>query len=162
MVLANAKPDSYLRYLCDLAGATGRRDKYLAMLLDTIEYTYFVDNDENRAEDGKQLRINYGWINKDIPCSVLEMLLGVSLRMQFFLSHLDNSVSYFYDLLIGNLNLRDLCQNYEVEDQVFIFLERRYKPNGYGGLFPLNRPFQDQRRIEVWYQMMAYIEENFS
>jgi hypothetical protein len=33
--------------------------------------------------------------------------------------------------------------------------------NGTGGLFPLKMPKVNQRRVEIWYQMSAFIEENF-
>ena len=38
--------------------------------------------------------------------------------------------------------------------------ERSYAFDGYGGLFPLRKPHQDQRNIEIWYQMQAYLMEN--
>jgi hypothetical protein len=33
--------------------------------------------------------------------------------------------------------------------------------SGLGGMFPLEDPREDQRAIEIWYQMMAYINENY-
>jgi hypothetical protein len=37
---------------------------------------------------------------------------------------------------------------------------RLYTTSGYGGLFPLEEPKEDQRKVEIWYQMMAYLGEN--
>lgn len=46
-------------------------------------------------------------------------------------------------------------------DMVFKQLNSRYyKSDGFGGLFPLSNPMGDQRYVEVWYQMMAYLAEN--
>jgi hypothetical protein len=44
---------------------------------------------------------------------------------------------------------------------IFIRLNRREydSDGGNGGLFPLNEPNEDQRDVEVWYQMMAYLQE---
>jgi hypothetical protein len=36
---------------------------------------------------------------------------------------------------------------------------RTYSPDGRGGFFPLESPQQDQTEVEIWYQMMAYINE---
>ena len=39
------------------------------------------------------------------------------------------------------------------------FLERAYNRSGRGGLFPIKRVLKDQRRVEIWYQMMDYISQ---
>jgi hypothetical protein len=41
-------------------------------------------------------------------------------------------------------------------------VERTYQKNGKGGLFPLKQPAKDQRRVEIWYQMAAYLNENYN
>jgi hypothetical protein len=46
-----------------------------------------------------------------------------------------------------------------IEDILDIFVERKYDPNGYGGLFPLRCPKHDQREIEIWYQFNEYLED---
>lgn len=40
------------------------------------------------------------------------------------------------------------------------FNRRDYQPNGAGGLFTLQRPKEDMRTLDIWYQMMAYLNEN--
>jgi len=40
-------------------------------------------------------------------------------------------------------------------------LARDYDADGNGGLFPLKNPKKDQRRIEIYYQMNAYVLENY-
>ena len=40
-------------------------------------------------------------------------------------------------------------------------LAREYSDNGHGGLFPLKNPKKDQRKVEIWYQMTEYINENY-
>lgn len=42
-----------------------------------------------------------------------------------------------------------------------IFLNREYRYSGEGGLFPLADPDRDQRDVEIWYQMNAYLQENY-
>ena len=44
---------------------------------------------------------------------------------------------------------------------ISIFLDRRYNRFGNGGIFPLKHYTSDQREVEIWYQMMAYLDENY-
>ena len=46
-----------------------------------------------------------------------------------------------------------------VQERVDVFLDRAYSPDGTGGLFPLHEPDEDQRQVELWYQMSAYLLE---
>ena len=46
----------------------------------------------------------------------------------------------------------------EILDRV---IWRTYAPNGDGGLFPLRNPTKDQRKVELWYQLNAYLLEQF-
>jgi hypothetical protein len=46
-----------------------------------------------------------------------------------------------------------------VDAAVGTLVERRYSYSGDGGLFPLDYPEEDQRGIEIWYQMSAYLAE---
>lgn len=45
-------------------------------------------------------------------------------------------------------------------DILIRFMRRDYEESGQGGLFTLRYPKFDMRNIEIWYQMMAYLEEN--
>jgi hypothetical protein len=49
-----------------------------------------------------------------------------------------------------------------VQDIMDTVIYRKYDPDGSGGFFPLTRSDDDQTRIELWYQMNAYIEELYS
>ena len=39
------------------------------------------------------------------------------------------------------------------------FLRREYEPDGRGGLFTIKSGRHDMRKIEIWYQMMWYLDE---
>lgn len=135
-------------------------------------FVWGVPNDDNRTEDGKDLRPEFlsthdaecsnAWISQ--ACSMLEMLIALSRRLEFESSQ--DTYHWFWTLL-ENLNLRvytDSMYDDEVEmivDKTLIsVIDRRYRSNGVGGLFPLKRPKADQRKTEIWYQMSAYLLEN--
>lgn len=138
------------------------------------EFVWFIPNDDNRVEDGRYLRYefleNYGLTPEDVDqewmhcgCSMLEMLIGLSRRLAFETD--GEPLSWFWKL-IENLGLNIYNDNVpypqdQVEDIVNTVIYRTYKGNGEGGLFPLRHPRQNQQDVEIWYQLNAYLLENF-
>lgn len=136
------------------------------------EFIWTVPNDDNREGDGKELRFDFmyeahidevepDWL--DLECSVLEMLIALANRAAFESS--DEPITWFW-ILMENIGLRDLTDEmYDDESYLLIesvidrVLNRTYKRNGDGGLFPLRNAEEDQRKVELWYQMSAYLLE---
>jgi hypothetical protein len=176
--------DQYFTFLCDLVwddviestDAENRTFQLLSQLYRT-EFYSLIPNDDNRGMDGLDIRedfIDHQGGQQALPfgsCSVLEMLIGLSFRLEFETSQSkwEKTPTEWFWILINNLNLDFPSNNYLSEDEyqekivdiVTIFLERKYKNNGEGGLFPLKNPKNNQKKIEVWYQMSAYILENY-
>ena len=136
------------------------------------EFIWIVPNDDNRVEDGRALRHEFveeeGLFNVDpewmsLACSMLEMLIGLSRRLAF---EVENEPRDSFWFLMHNLDLDELNDaNYDaraylkVEKVIDRVIWRRYKADGQGGLFPLERPDRDQRDVEIWYQLNAYLNE---
>lgn len=146
----------------------------LARQLYSSEYVWMVPNDDNRVQDGKDLRrefladagihsVDRDWL--ELGCSMLEMLLGLSRRLAF---EADGEPRDWCLHLLANLGLtayNDRDYNREakehIEEKIYDVIWHRYLPDGRGGLFPLKHAPQDQRRTELWYQAAAYLNENF-
>lgn len=146
----------------------------LARQLFKKEFFWYIPNDDNRAEDGKALRLDFlaeseidgdpEWMS--IGCSMLEMLIGVAKRLVFMW---DGDISQWFWEMIDNMGIHQCddwlyARNPEVEDIVeeamHTVIWRLYSYSGHGGgLFPLHDPPKDQRTTEIWYQMGAYIIE---
>lgn len=135
--------------------------------LDTIQFTWLIDKDENRAEDGRALRYEWAetvkfrvddvWLEHG--CSFLEMLVALSRHLAF---EGDGSPHVWFWHLLDNLDLTQYTDEYsfdprEVDEPVHTVIWRTYDRNGRGGLFPLRRAKRDQRQIEIWAQMNAYL-----
>lgn len=148
-----------------------RRYHLLLEQLINIPYRWSIPNDDNRASDGLDLRLSFSseegvdhrYISWDV--SVLEVLIALCERMSF---DTDEGVDVWFWTLMENLDLRrfndEVYEDYidtpsSVQERVDTFLDRAYLPNGMGGLFPLEDPEEDQREIEIWYQMSAYLLE---
>ena len=144
----------------------------LLRLLFTKEFVWIVPNDDNRIADGTDLRYEFvdqsrlndvdrDWIN--LGCSMLELLIGLSRRLSFQ-DEKEREPRVWFWHLIENLGLQDHNDNAayseegvnEILDRV---IWRTYHSNGEGGLFPLEHAERDQRDVEIWYQLCAYILE---
>ena len=127
-------------------------------------YKYYVPNDDNRAHDGLDLRGRFEReTSVTLPnlgkCTMLEFLVALSIRLNETVYDYDDpdQVSDWFWELIDNLEV----DRHKLEDIFQRLNGRTYDyDGGNGGLFPLNNPREDQREIEIWYQMMAYLSEN--
>lgn len=164
--------DQYLTWLyslvADVKTRKGPRTYWnLLRKLFTTEFAWFVPNDDNRAEDGRELRFEWASqvdvrVDKDwmsLGCSFLEMLIGLSRRLEF---QTDRDSVYWFWHLIGNLGLlghndRSNFLEEDVEDRVHAVIFRTYDCDGNGGLFPLRSTDRDQTKVEIWYQLSEYL-----
>lgn len=135
-----------------------------------------VPNDDNRSADGKDLRIEFlqstgyplydpygSWF--DLDCSVLEMILALARRASFEDEAQGSPVEWFWRM-IHNLELDyytddifEISIQETVKEVLARLNNRTYSQNGSGGLFPLERTNVDQRTVELWTQMSAYLLE---
>lgn len=156
-----------------------RNSMKLAKALYLKKFRSIIPNDINRFYDGMTLRDrfrdetfydDYEIINK--PCSVLEMLIVLSERMAGLIWDPDDdedwTVKCFYEILdnlgisgFNDENYEKLGGDKEINHILDIFLERKYDEFGNGGLFPMDNPPCDQRNVEIWYQMSAYLMEKY-
>ena len=172
----------YFRWLCDLVDIEQEDRSYSILARDLFrkEFVALVKHDENRASDGLELReeylreINYPkYVEIEGECSVLEMLIALARRIDFETSDpydLNNTVdrtSYWFWEMIDNLGLIEFSDDCYVEyDGSFMvdaivdrWLDREYSWDGNGGIFPLKYTNEDQRDVEIWYQMNMYLNE---
>lgn len=165
----------YFAWLCDFVEAERYRRVGVLWELYKIEYYSEISMDQNRISDGFDLRTRYlSTFNHDFcfpecNCTVLEMLIALYLRVSTDV--LDGLDERFFWEMINNLGIfegfDDRTIMYEtgtdiqIRYAVDIFLDRKYERDGNLGIFPLKYPRKDQRKTEIWYQAMAYLEENY-
>jgi hypothetical protein len=167
----NDVDDEYFRWLCaKVLDPTDQNYRSLLYILLSTEFICKVAEDDNRLQDGLEIRHEYvrvtgrhipqDWI--DMPCSVLEVLMGFSHIASF---ETDDTPRYWFWKFIENLELGecrrvpDEATERYIRDVLYKFLNRLYQDNGYGGLFPIRYPRQDQRGVEIWYQFCEYVED---
>lgn len=144
----------------------------LFKVLYSTRYEWFVPNDDNRIEDARLLRERYlrdhsvydeeMWLNYDT--SILEVIFTLAEHMTY---ETERSIGYEFWRLIENLGIKHHNDAIFGDQSVWVIEhacdrinKRTYLKTGRGGLFPLKHPREDQREVELWYQMGAYLLEN--
>lgn len=174
----------YFHWLCEIVHADMEDCSYWLLMRDLHHkvFTPIVERDENRALDGLELREEYlddsnfpKYVSIDGDCTLLEMMIALARRMDFETSDpydLDETVdrtAYWFWEMMDNLGLtkysddaygtlKDEATAY-VDWAMDILVNRKYEPNGFGGLFPLEHCHENQCKVELWYQMHAYLNE---
>jgi len=173
----------YFEWLCtmihadsDQAGAS-----WWMLMKDLHRRTFSssIPHDDNRASDGIELREEYlrdiyspKYVSIDGECSILEMLIALAKRIDFEMStpsvdNIADKTAYWFWEMLDNLGLTvfddenyiECGGKFRVDAIIDNFLNRNYTWSGYGGLFPLRHSQEDQRNVEIWYQMSAYLAE---
>lgn len=105
-------------------------------------------------------------------CTFLELLICLSKRMEFEMtsdSDMDYSMNRWFWELISNIDFTRFDNEYwdeldsekNIVERINLINERKYANNGYGGLFPTNEPPYNMRKLQLWYQMMKYLQEKY-
>jgi hypothetical protein len=175
--------EAYFEWLCHVVlRQRGRRPVYpyvmLCAFIHGITFKATVPNDDNRASEGRDLRTEFlhtdmarghfesrAWVEfYDSDATIFEVLVALARRCDF---QVELGVWEWFHIFLTNLHLDQFDDNdFSKSDRIKIskkinpFNNRTYSPSGAGGIFPLKRPLKDQRTVELWYQMSAYILEN--
>ena len=146
--------------------------KLLTVLHDR-EFIFSLIGDENRALDGVSLRRRFALSEGydaaqdylDGPCSVLEMMLALSIRCEETIMDdpvIGNRTGQWFWRMITNLGLGSMTDDRFDEEYVdFVitrFLNREYESDGRGGLFTVEGSNYDLRTVEIWYQLCWYLD----
>ena len=150
-----------------------------------LEELYFVDfewsseysDDENRAKDGIELRRKYadecGIEESELgidwkPCSCLEMMIAIANRIEYEIVAVPGmeDVPRWFWMFMHNLGLDPSDAGIEdlnyVDSCIGRWLHRGYKKNGLGGIFAVRDSYFDMRKMSIWKQMNAVLNEEMA
>ena len=176
MTFADRINNEYFEWLCELIDIK-RFSKHISyrkllMHLHNIEFTWFIPYDDNRADDGINLRRKYALAREDItlsdyiigPCSVLEMMVALAVRCEEWIMddvQMGNRTGQWFWGMIHNLGLTPMTDSKFdrdfVDDAIARLLNREYEPDGKGGLFTVRHCDRDLRTVEIWRQLSWYL-----
>lgn len=169
--------NQYYRWLCEKIFSSKRRHyKRLVKYLHGVPFTYTIRFDENRAEDGFDLRIRFAYEKDydtkyvlddmgDDPCSVLEMMVALAIRCEDQIMQdpdIGDRTGKWFWVMVDSSGLNKLTDanfnSYEADTIINRILNRDYGPCGEGGLFYIPRCGRDLRQVEIWYQLYWYLD----
>lgn len=142
--------------------------------LQKTRFTFTIHTDYNREFDGKRLRTEYYCSilhDEEVPnyilgppVSVLEVLVGLSIRMCEEVLGDDTSWELFCLMLLNLGVVKDdggVCDEEDLNEIITKWLNREFDFNGVGSPFPLDKNDEgvDQRKIDIWQQLSLYLDE---
>ena len=146
----------------------------LLSYLHSVEFTYSMSKDADRAQDGIDLRYRFSY-DTGCPCadgylegpsSVLEVILALALKCEEWIMDdalYGNRTAQWFWRMIVNLGLGamidDRFDEYYVDETISIFLNRKYEADGRGGLFTVRHSDYDLRHVDLWTQMLWHLNE---
>lgn len=163
--------EQYVAWLWSQVESGKQSYEALAQAMFEKEFVWFIPNDDNRCEDGLDLRTEFMQemgstvalrYLSERGCSVLEVVIALSRRLSFAA---DGSPAEWAWTLIKNLELNKMKDPVghrrleRIDAALEMLIWRTYAKDGQGGLFPLAWPDQDQTKVELWYQMSAFLNE---
>lgn len=172
----------YLSWLIDFVfvGMYSSRDvySYLINYLCNTEYYICLEDDENITAYGDQLRYRFQIEHEiddesmikyfsDIPCSVFEVLVGLSIDIENDImsdSNYGDRTSQWFWTMLDNLGLIKMTNSnfnqQETRERLETFMNRNYSCDGSnGGLFVVKSCPYDLATIGVWQQVSWYLTE---
>lgn len=184
--------EEYFKHLYNIVSPMPRTYYKLCQELHNKKFRWYIRNDQNRCKDGFHLRelyIEEQQLDEDHlevrefmkeECTLFEVMVALAQRMNYQLSDLiepgDRTNKYFFEML-QNLKLDKYSDAFlgpvrgqinplheiDIDDILESLLSRMYGYDGEGSLFPLKfRGPKDMATVEIWYQMMYYLDENYS
>lgn len=160
----------YLDKVGDLVDISRPGSSYckIGVLMHQIEFKVIVPQDDNRLHDGLELRQRFNHFSKQ-GISFFEVLVALSLRFEGIVgTHKRDDSSLRFRVLLNNMDLTPYRDDifYDKESLEFAVstaanrvMYRQYERDGTkGGLFPIPGTRKNIKNLELWYQMMAYIE----
>lgn len=147
---------------------------YEELYLTDFKWSKQFPDDENRAKDGLFLRelfadyygMEVGEIGIDWkPCSCLEMIIAIARRIEYEIVAIpgkENVPKWFWTFM-RNLGLDPSDAGVEdinyVDSCINKWLDRDFQRNGKGGIFMVSDNYFDMRKMSIWKQMNAVLNE---
>ena len=126
-----------------------------------------VKLDENLLTKASTFRYNHSNSHNN-PGNCLEIFVQLALDFDSIMYdgvHGPRVIDWFW-LMMENMQLiQHDNPNFDedtVKDILDKFVKRKFKPNGEGGPFPIDKPRENLRKVSWWYNLNFYIDENFA
>ncbi len=172
--------EEYFNWMCQIVLGDQQYSRNLSYdrlmrHLNSRPFVWVIPMDENRAINGVGLRYHFGderGYNRNTidsmfsreECTILEMMVALSISCEEKIMS-DSTVGdrtgqWFWNMVVslGLGAMSDARYDETLVDAILTrFLDRNYDANGRGGLFTIEDCPYDMRGVDIWYQMMWYL-----
>lgn len=141
--------------------------------LNSVTFDGLTEMDLNRIDDGVELRYRFG---RDLGyqdpviaasidiyrCSMLEVIAALALKAgeQIFGNPYEKEgARWIFGKMLENSGMLD--PDADIFDICDGIIDRAYSPDGKGGLFYIPKCPKDLRKVELWHQMMLYLDVTY-
>ena len=158
-----------------------RQYEYLLNALNSSMFYFSIPMDENRMQDGIDLRYRFAFengysndevtraLNHNRSCSILEMMVALALKGNdriLYDYETGNKADYIFKIMLDSLQVLNMTNdNFDsgyIDYRIDCLLNREYEYNGNGGLFTVENPRKDMRLVDIWYQMNWYLQRLYN
>lgn len=151
----------YFEWLLAMPGFDKRYRKIMDILF-TERFRWLIDIDEDRAEDGKDLR--YEFANEfgygsmfdylDTPCNCAEVIIALARRheRQWDNPKYGDRTWVWVQSMLDSLGLHPGISYDSTLEIIDRWLDRRFNRDGSGSLFTIPNSVMDMRKIDIWRQ----------
>lgn len=170
--------EDYFIWLCERVDADGPDKGYMNLMHELYEHEFsertarLIGNDENRIEDGIELRNRFlqetglkGYIGGF--CSVLEVLVALAFRIQDMYGY-EDAPFWFWEMIrncgLNKFTDSDLSRPNDfrkLRNRIDDVITRNYDKDGFGSLFPGLNLSRNSAKMEIWEQMNRYVLVNY-
>lgn len=162
----------YLKWLLDKVSLNVRWENRYSLLMESLsecEFKVLVDRDENLIAHSEDLREDYEDETGEIvegPVSLLEVMVVLCIKAEDIMQSFDGiDCERWFDAMLVSSQLIGYDNDHfvnriDIVERIEAIVDRKYFRDGYGGLFyiPIIRKDIDLREIELWYQLLWYID----
>lgn len=143
---------------------------------DAMDIRRVYAHDVGEKNEKNEREIDRIWKSVHGKCSLLELIFSMCVKLDEMVNEGEEGemVPDFFRILCWNVGFLDTeVMHYDGKivipdnwrDCILRLMERKYEASGHGGgLFPLEKwsekSDKDQRKVPIWYQMNAWLNEN--
>ena len=163
--MSDKSENAYLRRLVNRVCPPNSNFSKLFTQMNNTPFLVLNEYDNSRVSDGLLLRDQLGCVDCGRPCSILEMLVALAIRIEDQITvndrYGDRAGQWFWEMIV-NMGVGGMTNdNYDeglVTEVLLRFNNRQYNYDGSnGGIFVIPDPPNDLRNTDIWYQANWYL-----
>lgn len=168
--MMNPREQDYFDWLRKMVNLDEPANDIMAYTLYNTAFGSVIDGDENRAEDGIELRDkyvdethNYDLQVSHMECNMLEFIIALAARLDYvtYNHKLGVQIAKWAHVYLDNLRVLYNQDADNISYRIVVLLSGSYDDYGNNGIFSFSKPIKNLSAKPYWDQMNLFVSENF-